>query len=176
MNTFEIHCTTYKQAQMSAWLHIHLSTCSQIQSSHVWFDWTTEGLHDGWKMSLVPWPNHFCPFFCFQTLTLPFWLLSLRSTLLSDMHVTVSIPALLVPHPHAQPVSFTSHAHWNTLDSFCRAIKASPAMLFFSYICMGMVVVGGVIIANHYQCHLLFFLRLSFDAEWRYHLKPDIMC
>lgn len=54
-----IHLIFHVPHTRCTYLHdyTHVSTCSQIQSSHGWFGGTTKELHDGWKMSHVHWPT-----------------------------------------------------------------------------------------------------------------------
>lgn len=93
-----------KWAQVSAWLHIHLCSCSQIQSRYFWFDSTTKGPRDGWKMRRAP-TCHFNPT-CFHSRALPSWPLPVRSAL-PGPHPDIRVfnPTPPVPRPHVQPVT-----------------------------------------------------------------------
>lgn len=90
--------------QVSAWLHIHLCSGSQIQSRFHWFDLTTKGLCDGWKMRRAL-TCHFNPT-CFHSrapsfLTPACAVSSPRAA--SDIHVFSPGPP--VPRPRARPVT-----------------------------------------------------------------------
>lgn len=93
-----------KCAQVSAWLCIHLCSCSQIQSRHFWFDWTTKGPCDGWKMRRAL-TCHFNPPASNLGPILPDPCLC--SLLLGGIWHPLPCPQRSppVPHPHVQPVT-----------------------------------------------------------------------
>lgn len=121
----------HKWAQVSAWLHIHLCSCSQIQSRYFWFDSTTKGPCDGWKMRRAL-TCHFNPT-CFHSSALPSWPLPVRSAFLGphpDSHVFNPALLFLV---HMYSLSLPSHPHSATLHFSSTATAglacASPACI-----------------------------------------------
>lgn len=171
-----------KWAQVSAWLHIHLCSCSQIQSRYFWFDPTTKGPRDGWKMRRAP-TCHFNPT-CFHSRALPSWPLPVRSAL-PGPHPDIRVfnPTPPVPRPHVQPVtSVPSPLGYTSL------LQHSNSRARLCLICMHKLV---VIIFEHFKwattstnwclCFPFSFLffsilhqspRVLFDSVWRYYLKP----
>lgn len=109
----------HKWAQVSAWLHIHLCYCSQIQSRYFWFAKTAKGLCDGWKMRRAL-TCHFKPPhlpFSGPSFLTPACAVSSPWTA-SDIHVfsqdllfLVHMYSLSLPsHPHSATLHFSSTA------------------------------------------------------------------
>lgn len=161
-----------KLAQVSAWLRIHLCSRSQNQSRHVWFDWTTKGLCDGWKMRRAL-TCHFNPLSAPSHLTRACAVCSPWAP--SDIHGPVFRLSPPVPRPHVQPV--TSLPSWLSCTSILQQHSNSRALLYPT--CMhkdgnGSRSSSSTIFNEPLRLRtgISVFFRVPFDSEWRYYLKP----
>lgn len=125
----------HKWAQVSAWLRVHLCSCSRIQSRH-FLDWLNHKRTVWWMLdgTRADFSHHQPPLPCFHSGPFPSFLpdlclCGLRS-LGSIWHPRPCLfsPSPPVPRPHAQPV--TSFPSWVIYLSFLQRSNSSKALLY----------------------------------------------